>query len=86
MLLKRYIDVKIFLKNSRTSQKRYTEKSQVLKYETDIKGTWNMIKELITKRKARSSFPNKIIVDIEIKDSLLIAEKFFSIIFLLTLT
>ena len=61
-------------------------KSQVLKYESGIKSTWNIIKEVIAKRKVKSSFPKNVIVDIEIKDNLLIAEKYFSIIFLLMLT
>ena len=50
-------------------------KSHLLKYESGIKRTCNIIKKVISKRKARSLFPNKIIVDMEIKDSMLIAEK-----------
>ena len=41
-----------------------------------MKRTCNIIKEVISKRKVRSPFPNTIIVDIEIKNSLLIPEKF----------
>ena len=52
-------------------------KSQLFKYESGIKGTWNIIKDVIGKKKIRSFFPSKITVDIEIKDSLLIAENSF---------
>ena len=45
-----------------------------MKYESDIKRTCNIIKEVFSK--SRSPFPNKTIVDIEIKDNSLIAGKF----------
>ena len=48
-----------------------------MKYESGIKGTWNIIKDVISKRQVRSFFTNKITVDIEIIGSLLIAEFFF---------
>ena len=53
-------------------------KSQLLKYESDIKRTCNIIKEVIRKSKVRSPFPNKTMVDIEIKDNSLIAERYKS--------
>ena len=49
-----------------------------MKDESDVKRTCNIIKEVISKSKVRSPFPNKTVVDIEMKYNSLIAEKFIN--------
>ena len=62
------------LRTFRRTFQRSCTKNQLLQYDNDLEGAWNVVKEVIGKRKVRSLLLNKIIADnIEITDSLLIA-------------
>ena len=65
------------LRTFRKTFQRSCTKNQLFLYDNDLEGTWNVIKEVIGKRKVRFLPLNKIVVDnIEITDSLLIAKKY----------
>ena len=56
----------VFEKGHNISKKLHYQ-IQFLKYEQDFKGTWNLIKEFLAKRKVSSPFYNKIIIKSESK-------------------
>ena len=48
-----------------------------MKYENNFKGTWNVIEDVIRKKKAISCIPSKLVLyNKEITDTSVIAEKF----------
>ena len=54
---------KDFFKKVKNSSKKLHYKNQSSKYENNLKGIWNVIKEIIVKKKLVSPISSKLIVD-----------------------